>query len=158
MSSTPETSVLFVCLGNICRSPLAEGVFRHLVDAEGLGHRFSVDSAGTGGWHVGERADPRSIEVAERHGIALTGAARRLESHDLRDFDHVIVMDRQNLRDVESLRDIYGGSAMIRLLLEFDDDASDLDVPDPYYGGPDGFERVYQMVFRSCEALLVALR
>ena len=157
--SSSVTSVLFVCLGNICRSPLAEGVFRHLVSDAGLDDRFMIDSAGTGGWHVGERPDPRSIQVAERHGILLTGAARRIETGDLYDFDHVIVMDRQNLRDVENLRDVNGGDAQIRLLREFDRSAdTDLDVPDPYYGGPDGFDRVFSMVLRSCEVLLGTLR
>lgn len=158
MSTQSGTSVLFVCLGNICRSPLAEGVFQHLVDERGLGSRFVVDSAGTGGWHVGERPDPRSEKVAAEHGIHLAGSARRLEADDLREFDHVIVMDRQNLADVRQLHDLHGGPAEIRLLREFDEQADrDLDVPDPYYGGPDGFEKVFRMVFRSCEGLLTAL-
>ena len=158
MTSSHETSVLFVCLGNICRSPLAEGVFKHLVEERGLEERFAIDSAGTGGWHVGESPDPRSTQVAAAHGITLTGSARRFESDDLRDFDYVIVMDRQNQRDVEGLRDVYGGDAAVRLLREFDAIADgDLDVPDPYYGGPDGFDRVYRMVRRSCERLLTEI-
>ena len=158
MSTHSRTSVLFVCLGNICRSPLAEGVFQHLVEERGIGARFVVDSAGTGGWHVGESPDPRSTQVAAAHGIRLDGSARRLEADDLREFDHLIVMDRQNLRDVQHLQELYGGEAEIRLLREFDDQAGqDLDVPDPYYGGPDGFERVFRMVSRSCEGLLAAL-
>ena len=158
MSSNGDTSVLFICLGNICRSPLAEGIFQHLVEERGLSDRFLIDSAGTGGWHVGERPDPRSVKVAAEHGVELTGAARRLEAEDLRSFDHVIVMDRQNLRDVKNVQKIHGGDGVIRLLREFDADAGkDLDVPDPYYGGPDGFERVYRMVHRSCEGLLVAV-
>ncbi len=158
MSTATGTSVLFVCLGNICRSPLAEGVFQHLVNERGLGDRYTVDSAGTGGWHVGERPDPRSAQVAAAHGIRLTGSARRIEASDLREFTHVIVMDRQNLRDVRHLQEMHGGPARIRLLREFDDQADqDLDVPDPYYGGPDGFETVFRMVRRSCEGLLAAL-
>jgi len=158
MSANEDTSVLFICLGNICRSPLAEGIFQHLLDEAGLRERFRVDSAGTGGWHVGERPDPRSIQVAADHGVRLSGAARRLEADDLRGFDHVIVMDRQNLRDVQNMQEIYGGDCSIRLLRDFDAEAgTDLDVPDPYYGGPDGFERVYRMVFRACEGLLVEL-
>lgn len=153
-----STGVLFICLGNICRSPLAEGVFRHLVRDRGLEERFRIDSAGTGGWHVGEPPDPRSIQVARDHGIDLTGAARRVESDDLGEFDVLVVMDRQNQRDVEHLQELYGDSARLVLLREYDPDASsDLDVPDPYYGGPDGFDRVYTMVRRSCEGLLTAL-
>jgi len=158
MSSSGDISVLFICLGNICRSPLAEGIFQHLVEERGLSGRFLVDSAGTGGWHIGERPDPRSVQVAADHGIRLAGSARRLEPDDLRAFDHVIVMDRQNLRDVRNLQEIHGGDGVIRLLREFDAEAgTETDVPDPYYGGPDGFERVYRMVLRSCEGLLVAL-
>jgi protein-tyrosine phosphatase len=145
----PIRSVLFVCLGNICRSPLAEGVMEHL--AEDL--ELVVDSAGTGGWHVGEPADPRSIEVAERHGITLGSRARKVREDDFDEFDLIIAMDRSNLEDLEALRD--GGSAELRLFREFDPEAGgEMDVPDPYYGGPDGFDDVYEMVLRGCRKLL----
>jgi protein-tyrosine phosphatase len=148
-----RTRILFVCLGNICRSPLAEGVFRHLVRVEGLEDRYHIDSAGTGGWHVGDPPDPRSVEVAARHGLHLEGSARTVHTSDYEQFDLVIAMDRQNLRDLEG-RDP-GGSAELRLLREFDPEAEDdMDVPDPYYGGDAGFERVYRMVERSCRQLL----
>jgi protein-tyrosine phosphatase len=145
--------VLFVCLGNICRSPLAEGIFLALLDEHGLSERFDVDSAGTGSWHIGHSPDPRSVAVARENGIRLTGRARQTIPGDLRDFDWVIAMDGSNLRDLERQG---GASATARLhrLLEFDPMAETLDVPDPYYGGDDGFQIVYDMVDRSCRALL----
>ncbi len=154
MPDRTSVSVLFVCLGNICRSPLAEGVLRHLGEEDGLDLR--VDSAGTGAWHVGEPPDPRSVEVAARNGITLEGRARRLEPDDLDDFDYVIAMDRSNLAHIEALRGRRGGRASIHLLREFDPEAGDGDreVPDPYYGGPRGFDTVFDMVHRSCVALL----
>lgn len=153
--STDDTiSVLFVCLGNICRSPLAEGVFLRLVREEELGHRFHVDSAGTGAYHVGESPDPRSADVARRNGIELRGAAREVEPSDFETFDYVLAMDRSNLRNLESLGGVTE-SASLHLLREFDPDADgDLDVPDPYYGGPGGFDRIYEMIDRSCRVLL----
>ncbi len=156
MASSQNDSfrVLFVCLGNICRSPLAEGVFRHLVRDEGLEDRFEADSAGTGAWHVGEDPDPRSQSVADKHGISLQGPARQVEPADFVRFDLVLAMDEDNLRNLDSLRD-GNASADLRRLREFDPEAEgDLDVPDPYYGGPRGFDRVYEMVERSCRTLL----
>ena len=152
-----KTSVLFVCLGNICRSPLAEGVFRNLVQEPGLEGDFEIDSAGTGAWHVGEPPDRRSASVAAAHGIELDGTARQLEAEDLRDFDYVIAMDRDNLRAIERTRDRASGDAAVHLLREFDPRGGE-EVPDPYYGGPGGFENVFQMVRRSCQALLDHLR
>ncbi len=158
MNEEHQISVLFICLGNICRSPLAEGVFRALAEERGIAHRFRIESAGTGAWHVGEPPDVRSIEVANEHGIALTGTARRLESSDLAEFQYLIVMDRQNHRDVTNLQELYGDFGALHLLREYDEEAAgDMDVPDPYYGGTDGFDRVYQMVRRSCEGLLQEL-
>ena len=149
----PATSVLFVCLGNICRSPLAEGVFAHLVRERDLADRFEVDSAGTGAWHVGERPDPRSAEVAARHGIVLGGRARRISPSDFERFDLVVAMDRDNMAELERLGARENGRARLRLLREWDPEEGD-EVPDPYYGGPDGFDAVFRMVLRSCEALL----
>lgn len=153
-SDDSTTSVLFVCLGNICRSPLAEGVFRDRVESRGLADRYRVDSAGTGAWHVGEPPDRRSIEVAERHGIALGGQARRIEPDDLARFDWIVAMDRSNLGEIESLRDDHGGDAELALLRDFDDEGEGDEVPDPYYGGHDGFDRVFDMVSRSIERFL----
>ncbi|MEZ4417120.1 MAG: low molecular weight protein-tyrosine-phosphatase [Gemmatimonadota bacterium] len=154
-----RTSVLFVCLGNICRSPLAEGVFRHLVEERAWSERFEIDSAGTGGWHVGEPPDPRSQAVARSHGIVLDSRARRLEPEDLDRFEWVLAMDRENLAALRRAAErIGGGQARLHLLREFDPEAgSDLEVPDPYYGGNDGFEQVYAMIRRACEELLVEI-
>lgn len=152
------TSVLFVCLGNICRSPLAEGVFLHLVEEAGIASDFVVDSAGTGAWHVGERPDPRSIEVAARHGVSLPGRARQVTPEDLRRFDVVVAMDRENLAALERLADGTPPRARLHLLREFDAEADGHEVPDPYYGGPGGFERVYRMVHAACRGLLAELR
>lgn len=145
--------VLFVCLGNICRSPLAEGVMRHLVRERGLDDRVEVASAGTGAWHVGEAPDPRSRAVAELNGVSLEGqAARKIRPADFRDFTRVVAMDRANLRDLKSLAPP-GARAEVRLLRDFDPEGTG-DVPDPYYGGEDGFVNVYAMVERSCRRLL----
>ena len=150
-------SVLFVCLGNICRSPLAEGVLDHLARLDGVD--LHVDSAGTGAWHVGEQADPRSRAVARANGIRLNGRARRVRDQDLHEFDYVIAMDRANLSDLEAMHRSMSGSARLHLLREFDPDADgDLEVPDPYYGGPSGFDEVFDMVERSCRALLAHIR
>lgn len=153
------TRVLFVCLGNICRSPLAEGVFRHLVEAEGLGHAFEIDSAGTGDWHVGQPPDVRSAAVARRNGVELTGRARQVAKDDLHRFDHVIAMDRDNLDSLLAMAREGAARARIALLRAHDPDANgDVDVPDPYYGGPAGFDEVYRIVSRSCRVLLDELR
>lgn len=151
--------ILFVCLGNICRSPLAEGVFAHLVRASGFDPRFEVDSAGTGAWHVGEPPDPRSVAVAKRHGIQLEGAARQARAADFSEFDLILAMDADNYRELEGLRESVGAPrAELALLRDFDPDArDDRSVPDPYYGGDDGFDRVFGIVHRSCVALLASL-
>jgi protein-tyrosine phosphatase len=150
-----EISVLFVCLGNICRSPLAEGVFRHLLDQEGLSDRFRVDSAGTDSWHVGESPDVRSVRTASAHGIRLGGHARQTRPEDFRRFDYIVAMDRSNLAELQRYRDGVGGEASLYLLREFDPEGGPgAEVPDPYYGGPTGFEDVFAMVERSCRGLL----
>lgn len=152
------TSVLFVCLGNICRSPLAEGVFRHLVEGKGLEDGFIIDSAGTGAWHMGEEPDPRSVAVAAAHGVEVGGSARQVTGEDLRRFDLVLAMDRDNLAAIEALAEESGGTARLGLLREFDPEADGDEVPDPYYGGPRGFERVYGMIHAACQGLLAGLR
>ena len=153
MTEYRRASVLFVCLGNICRSPLAEGVFLHLAAEAGVADDVVVDSAGTGAWHVGNRPDPRSIEVAERHGIHLPGHARQVTEEDFRRFDRIVAMDRSNLRNLRALRPA-DASTEPELLRDHDPEPGDGEVPDPYYGGDEGFDRVYEMVLRSCEALL----
>jgi protein-tyrosine phosphatase len=157
-SDSPRTSVLFVCLGNICRSPLAEGIFHHLVDEAGLSERFDVDSAGTGSWHLGELPDARASMVARQHGVELTTRARQLTPEDMQRFDVVIAMDHENLRNIERMADAAGSEARIKLLRAYDSNGDGEEVPDPYYGGASGFENVYEMVRRSCQMLLEELR
>ena len=154
----PRTSVLFVCLGNICRSPLAEGVFAHLVLKAGLADRFEIDSAGTGSWHVGEGPDARATIVANQHGVRLDSCARQITEEDLLHFDYVIAMDLENLRSVQRMAGRTQSEAQIRLLRDFDREGEGSEVPDPYYGGASGFETVYEMVHRSCQNLLDKLR
>ncbi len=149
--------VLFVCLGNICRSPLAEGVFRHVVKEAGLDDRFEIDSAGTGSWHTGEAPDPRTSQTARLHGVALDGQARQFMTEDLEKYDLILAMDRDNLHDILYLDVMGERSSHVRLFREFDPEPGDLQVPDPYYGGPEGFETVYRMVERTARALLGSL-
>jgi protein-tyrosine phosphatase len=151
--------VLFVCMGNICRSPTAEGVMRSLVREQGLEDRIEIDSAGTGGWHVGEPPDARATEAARRRGIALEGAARQIVPEDFERFDLIVAMDRENLRGLLAMAPDEAAANRVRLLREFDPDASgDLDVPDPYYGGDRGFETVLDHVQAACRGLLEELR
>lgn len=154
-----KLSVLFVCLGNICRSPLAEGVFRHLVREAGFESRFVIDSAGTSSYHAGDPPDQRTTAVAHARGVKLTGASRQLLSQDLHTFDYLIVMDEDNLAEVRRMAGKQAPRAAVHLLREFDREANgDLNVPDPYYGGPRGFENVHDIVERSCTALLAHVR
>jgi protein-tyrosine phosphatase len=148
--------VLFVCMGNICRSPTAEGVMRALLRERGIAD-VEVESAGVGDWHVGHGPDERAMEAARRRGIVLEGRARQVRPRDFEDFDLILAMDRQNLRDLRELAPDDAARAKVRLLREFDPDsagAPDLDVPDPYYGGPRGFETVLDQVEAACRGLL----
>lgn len=155
-SPRPARSILLVCLGNICRSPLAEGVLRHRARERGLAEQLEVDSAGTGGWHAGEPADPRARATANLRGIRLEGRARQVTLEDARRFDLILAMDRDNLRELETrFAGVEGRHATVRLFRSFDPEAAGpADVPDPYYGGDEGFEIVYAMVERTVEALL----
>jgi protein-tyrosine phosphatase len=155
------TRVLFVCLGNICRSPAAEGVFVHLLDQQGLADRFVVDSAGTGGWHVGRRADARMRDAAARRGIDLTSRARQIDLGDLHSFDHILTMDGDNLAAVQALAREAGnpaGQAQIEAMTHYCRRHSGArEVPDPYYGGSEGFEQVLDLLEDACGGLLEAL-
>ena len=146
--------VLFVCLGNICRSPMAEGIFAQLVRERGLERAYRIDSAGTGDWHVGEPPDRRAIAAAAKRGVPLPSVCRQVRPGDFADFDLIVAMDRNNRRDLEALApaDL---RHKIRLMREFEP-VSDrgADVPDPYYGGPYEFDSVYEMLRRCCERLL----
>lgn len=159
MERDRTVGVLFVCLGNICRSPLAEAVFRHLAEREGVHERFRIDSAGTSNYHEGDSPDPRTIQVARSRGVHVEHCARQVRSADFEEFDYVLAMDRENLRRLQRVRDGNGGGAELRLLRSFDAEAErHAEVPDPYFGGEGGFEAVHNLVERACEGLLAHVR
>jgi protein-tyrosine phosphatase len=133
-----EIRVLFVCLGNICRSPTAEGVFRHLVEKQGKGDRVAIDSAGTAAYHAGESPDARSAATARARGVVLSGAARQVRKSDFEDFDYILAMDASNYADLSKMRP-GGASAKVHMFRDFDPGSpKGSDVPDPYYGGSPG--------------------
>lgn len=151
--------VCFVCTGNICRSPMAESVFRARVAEDGLDGRVEVDSAGTGGWHEGDGADPRTVSVLEEHGYDGAHTARQFQPSWFSRLDLVIALDHGHLRDLRRLAPTPEDAAKVRLLRSYDPSAGgDLDVPDPYYGGMHGFEECLEMVEAASEGLLAAVR
>lgn len=156
----PTVRILFVCLGNICRSPLAEGVFRHHVRQAGQLDRFVIASAGTGDWHVGKPPDARMSATAKQRGVDITSQRARTvaSSQDLEAWDHILVMDRENLANTRRLAATDAQRARIRLFRDFDPSPGHGEVPDPYYGGEDGFDLVYEIVERTSGALLSHLR
>ena len=163
--STPPTDpghsgigVLFVCLGNICRSPAAEGCFLHLLERERLQAAFHVDSAGTGGWHVGKPADPRMREAAGRRGLLLPSRARQIEPADLDRFAHILTMDKDNLAAVRQLARGRGIKARIEPITDYCRHHRVEEVPDPYYGGAEGFEHVLDILEDACEGFLDSLK
>ena len=169
------TRLLFVCLGNICRSPTAEGVMRALVEQAGLQDSIELDSAGTGAWHVGNPPDARAVAAASERGFELHGRARQIKREDFDDFDLMVAMDSENLRELRRLAPGRDEREKVRLLREFDPAsgvgseappsrpiasrvAGELDVPDPYYGAAGGFEEVLDLVHAACVGLLEQIR
>jgi protein-tyrosine phosphatase len=155
------TRILMVCLGNICRSPTAEAVMRALVREAGLEDHIEVESAGMGDWHIGHPPDPRAAEAARRRGVVMEGAARQVRVSDFSDFDLLLAMDRENFAELRALAPDAAAEEKVHMLREYDPasaGAPDLDVPDPYYGGPQGFETVLDQVEAACRGLLDALR
>jgi protein-tyrosine phosphatase len=151
------TRVLFVCLGNICRSPAAEAAFHSAAKEAGLSEHFVIDSAGTGAWHVGEPADLRMRRAGERRGIDVTSLARQVSHEDFENFDHILAMDMTNLRALRRQAPEQHRSK-IRLFRDLDPQAPGEDVPDPYYGDDAGFDEVLDIVTRTARALLEELR
>jgi len=146
--------VLFVCLGNICRSPTAEGVFRKHVNDAGLSRLIVIDSAGTHAYHVGEPPDRRAQETAARRGIDISGLrGRRATETDLDEFDYILAMDRENLHNLLAIAQEHH-KKRIQLFMEFAEEQEEKDVPDPYYGGPSGFDRVMDMIEEASAGLL----
>lgn len=151
--------VCFVCTGNICRSPMAESVFRARVAEAGLDGLVEVDSAGTGGWHEGDGADPRTVAVLEEHGYAGEHTARQFQASWFSRLDLVIALDTGHLKALRRLAPTQEDAEKVRLLRSYDPSAgSDLDVPDPYYGGMDGFGECLEMVETASEGLLAEVR
>lgn len=139
-----------VCLGNICRSPLAEGILKSKVNP----NEIHVDSAGTGGWHAGEQPDERSIKVARKYGLDITyQRGRKFSTYDFEQFDHIFVMDNSNYRDVVQLANSQAEREKVQLILDEIFPGENVDVPDPYYGGSQGFENVFKMLDEACERI-----
>jgi protein-tyrosine phosphatase len=144
--------ILMVCLGNICRSPLAEGIMRSKIEAAGLD--WEVDSAGTGSWHVGDPPDPRSIDVARKHGLDIsTQCARKLRPYDLEQYDRIFAMDSSNYRNILQLALTEEERGKVHMIMNMSEPGMNESVPDPYWDD-DGFEKVYQMLNRACEAVI----
>jgi protein-tyrosine phosphatase len=159
MKDGKPIAVSFVCMGNICRSPTAEAVMRHLVHEAGLEGRIAVESAGTGPWHVGEERDRRSRAMAKRRGMTIAGPARQFEREDFERLDLILALDEDNQRDLVRLAPSNEARAKIRLLRSFEAGAPPgAEVPDPYYGGPEGFELVFDICVAACRGLLEHLR
>ncbi|MBL7862123.1 MAG: low molecular weight phosphotyrosine protein phosphatase [Cyclobacteriaceae bacterium] len=145
--------VLFVCLGNICRSPLAEAVFKHKITAHQLADRIEADSCGTGDYHLGHQPDPRTIKTAQRNGVAIWHEARQLMDQDLTEFDYILAMDQSNYDNILKMPSAGRHQHKVRLLREFDPLGMG-DVPDPYWGNLDDFQEVFQIVDRSMDGFL----
>jgi protein-tyrosine phosphatase len=146
--------VLFVCLGNICRSPMAEGIFNSLLREKGLEKKIQADSAGTSGWHIGESPDTRTLEIAEENGVTIRHAGKKFVPEHFDEFQYIIAMDRDNLQDIRDLLSKNGKEHnKIFKMREFDNNQSGKDVPDPYYGGHEDFKFVFDILHESCTNL-----
>ena len=147
--------ILFVCLGNICRSPLAEGIFAHLVSQANLSGKYTIDSAGTSSYHVGAAPDKRMIKTSQKNGIELNSFARKVEVSDFDNFDLILAMDRSNFNHLEqfALKN-NKRTDNIQLMRMYDENPDDFNVPDPYFGGQKGFDNVFDIIHRSCVNML----
>jgi protein-tyrosine phosphatase len=151
--------VLFVCLGNICRSPLAEAIFNHKIQALGLSRKFKSDSAGTSDYHIGELPDERSIQCAGRKGLKINHRGRQVNRTDFRDYDYIIAMDDSNLQNLETLKAQYKfPDKQLFLMRDFVPGWEGLSVPDPYYGGQEGFDEIFQILDESIDSFLTKIK
>ena len=152
-----KVKVLFVCLGNICRSPLAEAIFLHQVKRKGLEHTIVADSCGTSNYHIGDLPDPRTIANATKNGVEIDHCCRQLTEKDLEDFDYILAMDRSNLQNILKLRNSSQFSDKIKLMRDFDPDGKG-EVPDPYHGGEKNFQEVFDILNRAISGFLTHLQ
>ena len=151
------TKILMVCLGNICRSPLAQGILEHKAKINNT--KIIVDSAGTGSWHIGSSPDIRSIETAKNHNIDISNQkARQFSTNDFNEFDKILVMDTSNLTNILRLCSNKKDEKKVQLILKYTNPNSQESVPDPYYGGEDGFEKVYQLLNEACDKIINTLK
>jgi protein-tyrosine phosphatase len=152
-----KIKILFVCLGNICRSPLAEAVFKHKIKEKGIADLFEADSCGTANYHVDDTPDPRTIANAKKNGVRIDHLGRQLKAHDLEYFDHVFAMDNSNLRNIQHLPNAAEYSEKIRLMRDYDPVGTGGEVPDPYYGQERDFQEVFDILNRSMDSLIESL-
>lgn len=152
--ANPKTRLLFVCLGNICRSPSAENIMNHLLKERQLTDKVSCDSAGTSSYHIGSEPDRRMNAAAQKRGITLTGSARQFTAADFQDFDLILAMDKDNYRNILAVAPPGADNTKVRLMCDFCQTHSDTEVPDPYYGGESGFDYVIDLLTDACEGLL----
>jgi len=148
------TRLLFVCLGNICRSPSAENIMNHLLEQRQITDKFECDSAGTSSYHIGSEPDRRMNAAAQKKGITLTGSARQFVADDFQNFDLILAMDRENYRNILAIDPTGNHTDKVRLMCDFCQSHSDTEVPDPYYGGEAGFDYVIDLLTDACEGLL----
>lgn len=149
--------ILFVCLGNICRSPLAEAIFVHKLKEKDLSHLFKADSCGTANYHVGDKPDPRTLQNALTNGVSINHLGRQLHNNDLEEFDLVLAMDESNLQNIHRLPNASNHHHKIKLMRSYDADQKKNSVPDPYYGTEKDFQRVFEILNHSIDRLLVEL-
>lgn len=150
--------VLFVCLGNICRSPLAEAIFKHKVLSKDLGHLFEIDSCGTSNYHIGDIPDPRTFAIAGKHGIKVEHIVRQLTSKDLEIYDYILAMDNNNFKNIVRLSDSDNHKQKVFMMRDFEPMGKGKEVPDPYYGNEKEFQEVFDILDRSIDGFLQQLR